>query len=194
MIYRFLFVGYSDNVRSVKLLPDSAHYAALSCEHGRVFLYAEANEPTVDPDKLAAGELIPYPNGAKWERAIEIFHYSRPVTAEQWRRKKEKTPHVKVNWLKPEKIAGYIFYHHQYQEEYPGDGDRYGIIFLHGEELIFYLEDPTENETEKIEGALTTKNTPKDRWGAVMSEHFADQWRDIENLEHSAYIGFGGEE
>ena len=183
MIYRFMFVGYSDNVHSVKIREGNDCYVALSGSAGKVFMYVESHEKNVEPEMLATGELIPYPNGKKWERANEIFHYSRPVSEEQWRRKK---PHVMVNFLKPEKISSYIYYHYQYQEEYPGDGDRYGIIYLHGQQMIFYLEEPTEVETEEIPGALTTKNTPKSCWQELMNTHFADRWRDIEVLEYSA--------
>ena len=185
MIYRFMFVGYSENMQSVKILEGHECYVALSCSSGKVFMYVESHRENVNPDTLADGELILYPDGKKWERANEIFHYSRPISEDQWRRKiVGKKPHVMVNFLKPEKISSYIYYHYQYQEEYPGDGDRYGIIYLHGQQMIFYLEEPTEVETEKIPGALTSKNTPKEQWQELMKTHFADRWRDIEVLAY----------
>lgn len=197
MIYRFMFVGYSKDVHSVKITADKRYYVSLSyrecheCNAYKVYMYVESNEENVSPELLADGALMKYPNGTKWERANEIFHYSRPVNKEQWRRKaKQKTPYIMVNRLKPEKVSSYIYYHYQYQEEYPGDGDRYGVIYLHGQQMVFYLEHPTEAETETIEGALHTKHTPIDQWQTLMDEHFADQWRGIENLEFSDYIKF----
>ena len=190
MIYRFMFVAYSKDVHRVKLVPNDKVYAALSCNHDELYLYVESNEETVDPNQLVEGELIIYPDGKKWERAIEIFHYSWPVSEAQWCRKGKKTPYVRRNLVKPEKTASYIFYHYQYQEEVPGDGDRYGSIYLFGQELIFYAEKPTEKETQVLEGALNTKKSPLDRWGTLMAEHFADQWREIKTLEFSEYISF----
>jgi len=95
-----------------------------------------------------------------------------------------------VNQLKSQMVSRYIFYHYQYQEEMPGDGDRYGIIFLHGQDLIFYLEEPTEEETESLIGELNTTHTPISQWQEIMREHFADRWRDIDVLEFSYYCDF----
>lgn len=186
MIYRFMFVGYTDDPSRIKIREGLDCYVALSVNTGKVFMYVETRQETVDPELLADGEMIPYPNGKKWDMANEIFHYSRPVSDEQWHRKIEyKKPHVMVNYLKPDKVSSYIYYHYQYQEEYPGDGDRYGIIYLHGQQIIFYLEDPVEVETEEISGSLTTMNTPKTQWSELMNMHFVDRWRDIEILEYS---------
>ena len=192
MIYRFMFVGYSENIPSIKITADERYYVALSYKGNKVFMYVEANEEEINPELLAEGELIAFPDGRKWERAYDIFHSSRPVSEEQWKRKVEnKTPRVRLNQLKPEKVASYIFYHYQYQEEMPGrEKNKYGIIFLYRDELIYYQELPRENETEKLEGALQTNHSPVDRWSELMKEHFADTWREIENLEFTNYIKF----
>ena len=190
MIYRSMYVAYSKHPEQTTLVPDCPHYAALAFDGEKVFLYVEANEPTVDPNAIAAGDLIPYPTGRCWDRAIEIFHYSKPMSAEQWKRSGEKTPRFRLNRLQPEKTASYIYYHFQYQEEYPGDGDRYGVIYLHGDQLIFYLEDPTEQETVKTQGLLSSTNSPLDIWQELMHQHFADEWRSIDNLTRSDFIAF----
>lgn len=190
MIYRSMFMAYSDAPKSVELKPDCPYYAALAFSQNRVFLYVESNKKTVDVEELVEGDFHLYPNGKRWERAAEIFHYSVPMNKEQWQRKTDKTPLFRLNKLKWDKIASYIFYHYQYQEEYPGDGDRYGVIYQIGDNLIFYEETPLEKETEKTKGLLSTTNTPHSQWGALMEEHFADEWRPIENLSQSRYIAF----
>ena len=191
MIYRFLFVAYSDNMNSIRIQPNNGCYTALSQEGNQVYLYVESTMENVDPQKLVVGDLLSYPDGEKWKRANEIFHYSKPLDQKQWRRKQEKTPFIMINRLKPEKISSYVYYHYQYQEEMPGDGDRYGIMFLFYDQLIFYLEKPTERETEKIEGLLRTANTPIENWQELMREHFAEQWKPVANLQVSDYIEFG---
>lgn len=185
-------MGYSGNIQSIKITADERYYVALFHKDNKVFMYVEANEEDVNPELLADGELIKHPDGKKWERANEIFHSSRPLSEAQWKRKVEKkVPYVKINRLKPDKVASYVFYHYQYQEEMPGrEKDQYGIIYLYRNELIFYHETPTENETEVYDGLLKTKNSPVDRWQDVMLEHFADKWQKIDNLEVSTYINF----
>lgn len=190
MIYRSLYMGYSHDPKTVTLKSEIPCYAALAYAEDRVFLYVESNEETVCPEELVSGEMRPYPNGKQWERGIEIFHYSVPMNEEQWRRKHPKEPWFRVNRLKPEKISSYIYYHYQYQEEYPGDGDKYGVIYLLGDFMVFYMENPEEPETVKTVGMLTTKNSPLEIWQELMTEHFADQWRTIENMGWSDYISF----
>lgn len=195
MISRFLFVGYTDDIHSVTCNDCEECYVALSYKDDMVFLYVESNEQTVNPHLLAGGTLKSYPDGKKWERAVEIYHYSKPVSAEQWNRKiREKTPFVTFNRLKPEMTASYIFYHYQLQEEYPGGSDRYGVIYLFLDMLIFYHEMPKEPETDVIEGSLNTEHSPREHWDTIMEKHFDGSWEEIENLEFTTHIGFEREE
>ena len=197
MIYRFMFVGYSKDVKSVKITADNKCYVALSSEVGRpgtktdmVYMYVESNEAVVDPELLADGDLIAFPDGKKWMRAMDIFHFSKPLNQEQWARKTEKEPLVMMMRLKPDKVSSYIFYHYQYQEEKPGDGDRYGAIYLFGNEIIYYRETPEERETEVMKGLLDTDHSPLDRWGEIMGDIFAEEWATAENMEVSDYIEY----
>jgi hypothetical protein len=89
-----------------------------------------------------------------------------------------------------EMVASYIFYHFQYQEEKPGDGDKYGIIGIHEDLLFFYCEMPTYMEEPSYQGLLNTNNTPA-QWVQLMQKHFNmwpdakdknDNWRDAEVL------------
>lgn len=190
MIYRFMFAAYAPEQAALSLRPDPSCYTALSRSGSRVFLYIESTVPEVEPETLVCGDLPRRPDGVIWERAAEIFHYSVPVSADQWNRTAPKTPVFRVNYLKPEKIASYIFYHYQYQEEYPGDGDRYGVIYLLGNQMVFYMEDPTEKETQPVKGLLDTKHSPLEQWHPIMEQHFADTWRPMELLDRTEYVSF----
>ncbi|MBT3602078.1 MAG: hypothetical protein HOE48_03170 [Candidatus Latescibacteria bacterium] len=46
-------------------------------------------------------------------------------------------PYGRVIRLRPEKVSSYIFYHYQLQEEHPGRGDKYGLISIHEDKIIF---------------------------------------------------------
>ncbi|GIO14541.1 hypothetical protein J19TS2_40960 [Cohnella xylanilytica] len=148
------------------------------------FLYYECGgEAFVDPDSLfaEAGErLAAWPGGGRprrWAPMTDIFHYQRPVSDEHWaRRRPDRVPYGRIAVLKPEEIASYVYYHYQYQEERPGDGDKYGIIGLHENVLFFYSELPATLEAAPYEGKLKTKLRPDD-WQAAMDPHFA-KWPD----------------
>lgn len=88
-------------------------------------------------------------------------------------------------------VSSYIFYHFQRQEEYPGEGDKYGAIYIIENMLIMYLEQPTEKDEVEYEGLLKTQNTPKELWGQLMSEHFIawengeKKWQTLESRKLS---------
>ncbi|THF76278.1 hypothetical protein E6C55_19470 [Cohnella fermenti] len=156
---------------------------------------SESEEEELTPDSLfaeASEWLAAWPGGAgggalgeraggereetrgvrHWAPMTDIFHYQRPVSREHWqRRNPERTPFGRMAVLKPEEIASYVYYHYQYQEERPGDGDKYGIIGLHENVLFFYSELPATVEPAPYEGKLKTKLRPDD-WQAVMDPHF----------------------
>ena len=150
------------------------------------FLYYECSgEETADPDSLfaEAGELLAVWPGAggermgHWAPMTDIFPYRRPVSAEHWARKyPDRKPYGRIAVLKPEEVASYVYYHYQYQEERPGDGDKYGIIGLHENLLFFYSELPATVEKAPYEGKLKTNLRP-DNWQAAMDPHFV-MWTD----------------
>lgn len=111
----------------------------------------------------------------------DIFHYQRPAEGDHWRRTGQTESYGRLARLKPDKVSSYVFYHYQYQEEKPGDGDKYGIIGLNENLLFFYAERPSTVELAPYEGTLTTRNTPED-WGAVMQPHFIE-WPDKQENE-----------
>jgi hypothetical protein len=153
-----------------------------NCEE-TLFLYYECIDYDVVPTEILGGISLYLKNwpGAKEERLwvpmYDIFHYNKPISIDQWKRKNVvQKPLGMIAKLKPEMISSYIFYHHQYQEEKPGDGDKYGIINLHENLMFFYLEEPCVKEKPQYKGILSTNHTPSN-WGEVMEPHFI-YWED----------------
>lgn len=149
----------------------------------QLFLYCESAAEYVDPHRLfldCEAELEDWRGTditRKWVPMMDIFHYQQPVSEEHWRRSKAAAkPFARIARLKPEQVASYIFYHYQYQEERPGDGDKYGMIALHENLLFFYSESPATIETPPYEGKLSTLGTPSD-WAGAMEPHFI-MWDD----------------
>jgi L-rhamnose mutarotase len=147
-----------------------------------IFLYYECIDKEILPVEIL-GDISKYlktwpgTDGERlWVPMYDIFHYNKPLSLDHWRRKNEvKKPIGKIAKLKPEMISSYIFYHYQYQEEKPSDGDKYGIINIHENLLFFYLEEPSFKETALYDGKLNTRNSPNN-WGEVMSPHFIN-WK-----------------
>lgn len=191
MIHRFLFVGYAEAPEQVTLRENTGCYTALSRHENWLYLYVEANTDTVDPNSLADGPLVAFPDGNVWDRASEIFHYSKPMNARQWNRKlPNKEPFVRHCRLLPDKISSYIYYHFQLQEELPGNGNRYGIIFLFRDNLIFYSENPNEPETEPHAPGLPTHDSPRKIWDEVMAPHFNGEWVVLPLQQKTEFIDF----
>lgn len=102
----------------------------------------------------------------------DIFHYQAPVSEQHWVRTNDHSvPYGRIARLKPEEVSSYVYYHYQYQEERPGDGDKFGIIGMHENLLFFYSELPATLEPAPYEGKLNTSLRPDD-WAAVMEPHF----------------------
>lgn len=144
----------------------------------QLFLYYESLSPGADPHRLfvhCEDALEPWPGEdrpRRWVPMTDIFHYQRPVSEDHWLRKNPAArPYGRIARLKPEYAASYIFYHYQYQEERPGDGDKYGMIALHENLMFFYSEAPATLEPAPYAGALPTSNTPSD-WMGTMEPHF----------------------
>jgi L-rhamnose mutarotase len=144
----------------------------------QLFLYYECHGEEIAPELLlpdAEACLAPWPGADAprlWVPMLDIFHYQQPVSGEHWARTTPgSTPFGRLARLKPEHAARYIFYHYQYQEERPGDGDKYGIIALHENLMFFYSERPATVEPAPYQGKLATSHTPAN-WGEVMHPHF----------------------
>lgn len=198
MIQRFLFAGYAVPEESYRDLGNPAvSRLCLSRFGDMLFLYLEAELPdgaTLRPENCVGGATKPFPDGSDWVWMPELYHFSKPLSEEHWRRKlPNKRPWVRLNRIRRDKFASYVFYHHRLQEEQPGTGDKYGIIGLFGDYLYLYLELPEEVETVRYPGELQTHDSPSTKgkpseWDHVMSEHFViwedfpEEWREIETL------------
>ncbi|UQZ33051.1 hypothetical protein C2I18_05405 [Paenibacillus sp. PK3_47] len=153
------------------------HLSLFGCG-SQLFLYYECLGTPVPPEDLlpeASKRLAGWPGGnrgRRWAALTDIFHYQRPVSAQHWERSStESRPYGRLALLKPEETASYIYYHYQYQEERPGDGDKYGVIGLHENVLFFYAEQPDTREPAPYAGKLKTSLRP-DNWAEVMEPHF----------------------
>ncbi|OWA34479.1 hypothetical protein B9G55_16570 [Saccharibacillus sp. O16] len=153
-------------------------------------MYAETegeDEAAIEPEELLPGAeavLSVWPGSSQrrlFVPMMDIFHYQHPVDREHWRRKTQTESYGRLARLRPEQVSSYVFYHYQYQEEKPGDGDKYGIIGLHENMLFFYAERPSTVEPAPYAGRLNTRQTPED-WGAVMQPHFIE-WQDASENE-----------
>ncbi len=162
-------------IENEQLTAVSAH-----CLDDFIFIYYECTGVEIEPERMFEGvipQLLPWP-GMPEERFFilmpDIFHYNQPVSREHWERSRfdpETVPWVRISYIKPEKLSSYIFYHYQFQEEKPGEGDKYGMIGLHENMLCFYLEKPFTIEKAPFSGLLTTNNTPG-KWKETMVPHF----------------------
>ena len=165
----------------------------------RFFLYYESkDDESITPEYLFEGiekylEAWPgEPEKRYFIRMYDIFHYNRPVVDEEWMRHQPSFPYAWLMKIKPDMLGSYIFYHQQMQEETPGCGNKYGIICVHENLLLFYIENPDYPNSLCFKGKLNTHNSPKN-WPELMNEHFAPwpdtdppiQWRkDTELIFH----------
>lgn len=172
MVYRYMFRGYLDGSKLSINEINGVYNVSCSEFLGMVFMYFESDFSDVNPHDIVNTGLKEFPDGRKWEKMNDIFHYSKPLSKEHWQRKEKFEPNWRINYLKPDKVSEYIFYHWQLQEERPGTEYRYGIIFNIENIIVFYLEKPFVMETEKIPGALNTNNTPMEQWGELTDSMF----------------------
>ena len=187
MVYRYMFRGYPENF-DLKLTnnPDVENVCAFKYGDSLV-IYAESLRSDIKCEDIVVGEMKKYPDGSLWENMTEVFHYSVPQSDEDWKRKMPKEVFIKVNKLRHEKVSGYIFYHYQYQEENPCDGNKYGIMFISGDYIFFYLEEP-EEFAERYKGTLDTHASPvHEEWAKLMNQHFdmdfcGGEWLDLERI------------
>ncbi len=172
MLKRYMFLGYSDDKNFVSNNSEGIERLSVHACDNKIIMYFESENESINPDDVVSGNLKPFPDGSHWMRMGEIYHSSKPLSREHWERKiADKTPYVQIMYLKDDKIGSYVFNHYRYQEELPGDGDKYGVIFLLGNFMAFYLENPCEIDL-LAKGTLKTADTPYQDWGNIMNEHF----------------------
>lgn len=194
MVYRLMYAAYAKPGENYTDLqhPDVSHLS-LSRFGDILFLYLEASRPDLAAEQAVGGETLPFPDGRRWVWVPELYHFSTPRSEEHWKRAIPKRPWVRVNRVRHDKFSSYVFYHHQLQEEKPGNGDKYGIIGLFGDYLFLYLELPEEIDATPPEGELNTHASPStvgkpSEWDRLMSTHFVpwddcpDEWREIPTI------------
>ena len=172
MVYRYMFRGYPNDF-DIKLKDNGdVNNVSVYRYEDSVLVYAESYLDNIKGEDVVDADVKAYPDGKLWENMADIFHYSAPQSDESWKRKQDKEPILHVNKLRHEKVSGYIYYHYQYQEEMPCDGDKYGIIFISGDMIFMYMENPTEY-AEPYKGSLDTNACPvRNNWTGLMNQHF----------------------
>ena len=172
---RFMYCGYPQG--TLELKSDAPVVTSSLVYHkDMAILYFESAQELC-PEEVVAGSMAAFPDGSRWWKMAEIFHYFPCDDDELWQRKVEnKTPVLRVNYLNEDKIASYIYYHYDHQEGHQVGVDRYGSIFIYQNMIIMY----TENPTEKVEWADIYRQpyTPgRKDWVALMDQHFK-AWED----------------
>ncbi|MDR1800190.1 MAG: hypothetical protein LBR19_09995 [Bifidobacteriaceae bacterium] len=160
------------------------------------FAYYECLGDQIPPEDLF-GDLTRLAQGwpgeaapQAWAPMADIYHGAEPVSVGYWVRRGPVQALGQVNRLRWDKVASYVFYHYQYQEEKPGDWAKYAAIYLQDNYLFFYQEEPDGPAVTPYPGRLETANTP-DGWQELMLEHFlpwdddpalARPWRPAETV------------
>lgn len=188
LVYRAqMLEGREDEARRLlndACLPEDVLTLSVFRFKRNLFFYYECTGDPCAPDQLFPTlenclETIPFAEEKRhYLRMNEVFHYNRPTENGLWRDAEQNTPFARLNRLRPEMIASYIFYHHQLQEENPGCGDKYGLIALDENLMFFYEERPYRIEKPLYKGKLDTHNTPGG-WGELMGQHFLP-WDDTD--------------
>ena len=186
MIERFMYIGYYKDGFKVNDINSIENLSVYSFRD-MLFMYFEAEKDTVNPEDIIMG-MKDFPNGEKWIRMMNVFHYEKPVTRDFWKRKVyPKDTQMRIVYLKPEKVSEYIFYHYKLQEEKHPKYDKFGSIFMYRNMLVMYNEYPEEHAEIDIEPTIPENNLPnysgniiKDlsiAWG-----DFDDCWRECEKI------------
>lgn len=106
-----------------------------------------------------------------------IFSYNRPRDAAHWQRKEPGVACGALARIRPGKLGSYTYYHHILQETTIRIRDKYGAIFVFGELLFYYREQPGEQEFPWYQGEVQGEIPAN--WGALMQKHFG-VWQDGE--------------
>ena len=144
-----------------------------------LFLYCESIQAEIPPGQLFGpmeAWLEPWPGAEaarSWVPMIEVFHFDRPASVEHWRRPQPPEKRLgKVGRLWPEKVASYVYYHFQLQEEQGLPGSKYQFIGLHENLLFLYDEQPPVVEPLVHAKGLATTGTPANWADTRMDLHF----------------------
>ena len=159
-----------------------------------LYLYYEITEGDISPTELfdeSNRMLVCWPGDEDeryWIRMADIYHANVPKDPEHWKRGSDNSRSGRLNRLQYDKLASYIFYHYQFQEERLGQSKMPRMIIGIHENLIFLqTEFPVGKMEPGAEPGLETHNTPMDSWQSLMNQHFMkwpeeiseQYWREI---------------
>lgn len=156
MIYRHMLLGYYKEKNTE--VSNKAYFSAVKYCDDKVFIYIETKTQD-DVKALVSGDFYEFPNHDRLVEMSMIFAYSPSDNDASWERAQKKSPSFEIAYLKHECVAKYVFYHYKMQGEGCASYDRYGSIFLYGNILIMYLEEPRESG-ESWERILPENNLP----------------------------------
>lgn len=131
-------------IQSEKLLQVSMYRFQNMC-----FLYCEAEEKLPQPENFLT-ELNPFledwpeeEGKRKWVFMYPVYYHSIPGDTNEWRTdRKGKMRIGRIAFLKKDKWASYVYWHHALVEEGLFCGDQFQFISLHENILFSYFEEP----------------------------------------------------
>lgn len=145
-----------------------------------LFFYYECAGETLEPGAVFPG-LEPYLCGWPGEEEpryflpmTELYHSYAPDGEEQaaWRRQTPVEPVAMMSRMVPEKLASYIFYHFQRQEEQPASEGRHLSIWGDGATALLYDELPELPVAHPRAGLLAPRHHTPENWREIMLPHF----------------------
>lgn len=108
----------------------------------------------------------------KWVRMTDIFDSSTPYDAGHWKRKQPVARRVgKLGFLKPEKVAAYVYYHYQLQTGSNATDNKYCTIAIN-ENVLFYYDEEPHIEDRHPEKEAKGMAVPIENWQQFMDTHF----------------------
>lgn len=157
-----------------------------------LFLYYECMNDFISPSELLPDitsllEARMDEGGSKhWTPMIDIFHFSEPLSPDQWRRTQPVQERVgRIARIKPSKLSSYIYYHYMLQEGHAGCDNKYCMIGLDANVIFYYEELPKTPEERLPSGNGRFSALPPDWpliWQGLMEPHFI-VWDDVEAEE-----------
>ncbi len=174
MIYRHMYVGYKKSGKIKFKENDKVITSSAANFKDMTFVYFESKDKDVDIYDVCEGDMKPFPDGREWFEMPKIFHYYDPEKDEDWERKEpNKKPYYRVNKLKMDKVASYIYYHVDHQNTNQWNCDKFFSIFIYGDLIVLYAEEPTERITwDDLKGKLHVPGLSN--WSDLMYQHFAE--------------------
>ncbi len=145
-----------------------------------LYFYYECTNEALAPEEVFPGLesfLLGWPGEEELRHFLpmmEIYHSYAPDEREQdaWRRTRAVEPSAAMSRMVPERLAAYIFYHFQRQEEQPASEGRHLSIWGDGATALLYDELPEEPVENPRPGMLSPRHNTPENWNEIMLPHF----------------------